>query len=120
MTIIRECPICIETIRVNGYVVTECSHYFCLNCFIEHIQSSNKCPMCRDTVIKNKITIEKNIIDVSDEDTPILHYMSDVQSNISSDNETPRFPDISDDESDDSSGIEESSYVERNIRVRAR
>ena len=46
--------------------------------------------------------------------------MSDVQSNISSANETPRFPDISDDESDDSSGIEESSYVERNIRVRAR
>lgn len=118
MTSIKECPICIEIIRVNGYVVTECGHYFCLNCFIEHIQRNNKkCPMCREIIVNNNNIMQPNVIEENDDDTPILDYMSDVESNISSGDQTPRLSDISDDESDDSNDIDN---MERNVRIRSR
>ena len=42
--------------------------------------------------------------------------MSEPESNLSSDNETPRFPDISDDETDSS---EDNDTIDRVIRIRA-
>tara|TARA_Y100000389_G_scaffold23464_2_gene20084 strand:- start:20035 stop:20385 length:351 start_codon:yes stop_codon:yes gene_type:complete len=114
----KECPICIENIRDTGYVVTECGHNYCLKCFLEHIQSNNKCPMCRNVIIKNKPLQIPNLIAASDDDTPLQNYMSESESiNLSSDNETPRFPDISDDDSNSSDGDD---TVDRMIRIRAR
>ena len=115
----KDCPICIENIRDTGYVVTECGHHFCLKCFIEHIQNNNKCPMCRKSIIQDRILDPPNIIETSDGDdeTPIENYMSDVESNLSSDDETPRFLDISDDDSNTSSDIDTS---QRQTRIRSR
>jgi len=113
----KECPICIENIRDTGYVVTECGHYYCLKCFLEHIQNNNKCPMCRNVILKNGSLHEPNLIVASDDDTPLQNYMSDPESNLSSDNETPRFPDISDDDTDSS---DDDDTIDRVIRIRAR
>ena len=113
----KECPICIEILRDRGYVVTECGHNYCLKCFLEHIQNNNKCPMCRNVIIKTNVQQIPTIIAESDDDTPLQNYMSEPESNLSSDNETPRFPDISDDDTDSS---EDNDTIDRVIRIRAR
>ena len=115
----RECPICIENIRDTGYVVTECGHHFCLKCFIKHIQHNNKCPMCRNPITKERNLHPPNIIEPEDsgDDSPIENYMSDVESYISSDDETPRLSDISDNDSNTSRNIDNS---QRQTRIRCR
>tara|TARA_Y100000746_G_C15365139_1_gene391797 strand:+ start:52 stop:417 length:366 start_codon:yes stop_codon:yes gene_type:complete len=121
MTIIRECPICIEQICNIGYVVTDCGHYYCLKCFIEHIQSKTNtsidCPMCRNVIVKRNVIETPNIIDMSDDDTPITVYISDIESNSSSDDEPPR---LMSDTSDDNQDESEDDSIQRYNRIRSR
>jgi SNF2 family DNA or RNA helicase len=48
------CSICLN--EFTNKIVTECGHFFCKECIISCINMSKKeCPMCRDTLTKNKI-----------------------------------------------------------------
>jgi hypothetical protein len=41
------CAICYEP-KVFSHATLKCSHSYCLDCFIKHCRSNNKCPLCRD------------------------------------------------------------------------
>jgi hypothetical protein len=45
------CVICCDVMsQSKNYVVTECSHTFCLSCLIQSLKHNNKCPVCRTTI----------------------------------------------------------------------
>ena len=76
--------------------------------------------MCRNSIIKDRKLVSPNVIELSDEDTPLESYMSIAESDLSSDNETPRFPDISDDDSDISDISSDIDNFQRHSRIRSR
>ena len=41
------CPICLEDIKDNNFVVTKCNHKFCFSCLVKSCHVKNNCPMCR-------------------------------------------------------------------------
>lgn len=43
----EDCSICLTPIPSAGNVTTVCNHSFCLSCFLKHIDTKNKCPLCR-------------------------------------------------------------------------
>ena len=53
------CPICIEKIvSSNNVLITECSHKYHVNCFIEYIKKNRKrdieCPYCRKVLYEGE------------------------------------------------------------------
>jgi len=53
-TLEKECAICMETVGYRNKLVTECGHIYCGSCMLKNIKYSNKCPMCRKELIKDK------------------------------------------------------------------
>tara|TARA_B110000967_G_C18860207_1_gene549463 strand:+ start:137 stop:574 length:438 start_codon:yes stop_codon:yes gene_type:complete len=49
------CPICLEILNDNSYIVTKCKHKTCLKCYIhclnQNKEYSNKCSICRTNII---------------------------------------------------------------------
>ena len=43
----NKCPICLELIADKNCCITECGHYFCLHCLVNHFNKNGKCPLCR-------------------------------------------------------------------------
>ena len=41
------CPICLEDIKDNNFVVTKCNHKFCFSCLAKSCHEKNNCPLCR-------------------------------------------------------------------------
>lgn len=41
------CAICYEP-KIFSHATLKCSHSYCLDCFVTHCRSENKCPLCRD------------------------------------------------------------------------
>lgn len=41
------CPICLDVIQDNNYVITKCKHKFCFNCLMCSCNIKNECPLCR-------------------------------------------------------------------------
>lgn len=41
------CCICLDTIKENNNVKTDCNHTFCFSCLLEHLKTKNTCPCCR-------------------------------------------------------------------------
>ena len=71
------CPICIEPIALsNNFLVTECSHKYHVNCFIEYIKKNRKrdieCPYCRNILYKGgQDNVEESVEEESDEEEDI-------------------------------------------------
>ena len=42
-----ECPICLSDIQETAQF--DCLHAFCKDCLLQHIEYSNRCPICRKT-----------------------------------------------------------------------
>jgi hypothetical protein len=65
----EECPICYDKIT-SGYVKTNCSHIFCYNCYEKTVQVNNKCPLCREIILNDMVSISyiDNITDQNYED----------------------------------------------------
>ena len=55
-----ECPICYNIIEDNNLCITNCDHYFCLECLNEWIKINNNCPTCRGEIISYKNNNETN------------------------------------------------------------
>ena len=49
-----ECPICLQAIQ-NPTLLSCCHHVFCGECILKCIQTSNKCPLCREYTHQHKI-----------------------------------------------------------------
>ena len=47
---VDSCPICMDPIGKTNCATTACGHKFCLECFLKHSQTKNKCPMCRGDI----------------------------------------------------------------------
>lgn len=45
-----KCSICLDTIMETNNVITTCNHYYCLSCLLTHLETDNKCPLCRDEI----------------------------------------------------------------------
>eukprot|EP01051_Picozoa_sp_SAG22_P005256 SAG22_NODE_306_length_12671_cov_14.743239_8_plen_330_part_00 len=50
----EECPVCYDALDRSkpGFVVTNCGHTFCMNCFVTLLRQSRNqtCPMCRESL----------------------------------------------------------------------
>jgi len=44
------CTICLETINETNLIATQCDHYFCRGCVINHLNEDNRCPNCRQLI----------------------------------------------------------------------
>jgi hypothetical protein len=51
------CPICLEKIKSDREISTECNHSYCMKCFNQLMahQSNLTCPLCREKININKI-----------------------------------------------------------------
>jgi len=51
----NECPICMEDMGINNYIVPICGHKVCMPCFIRNLKQnhnmSNNCCLCRKYII---------------------------------------------------------------------
>lgn len=47
------CPICLENVRNNIPVSTNCGHIFCKECLRQALQSVKKCPMCKKSLTRS-------------------------------------------------------------------
>ena len=49
LLITKECPVCLEDIKINNYTKTNCdnNHILCSPCYYKLQNYSNKCPLCR-------------------------------------------------------------------------
>jgi hypothetical protein len=51
----NECPICMDDMGVNNYLVPACGHTVCMNCFIKNVrqnkQQGHLCCLCRKNII---------------------------------------------------------------------
>ena len=49
------CCICFENISpTSNNVTTPCKHKFCFTCIAQHLETSKKCPICRQSLFKEK------------------------------------------------------------------
>jgi uncharacterized protein YjfI (DUF2170 family) len=51
----NECPICMNDMGVNNYLVPACGHTVCMNCFIKNIRQNKHqghlCCLCRMNIV---------------------------------------------------------------------
>jgi len=51
----NECPICLEDMGVNNFIVPSCEHKICIPCFINNLKQnhnrSNNCCLCRRNIV---------------------------------------------------------------------
>ena len=51
----NECPICMDDMGVNNYLVPACGHTVCMNCFIKNIRQNKHqghlCCLCRMNIV---------------------------------------------------------------------
>ena len=52
----NECCICLDEINSNNVAITKCNHIFCKSCVVKNLKTSNKCPLCRQKIMKNSLT----------------------------------------------------------------
>jgi hypothetical protein len=60
-----DCPVCLNKLGNNDFVVTKCNHKICLSCFMDNYNKSRNghlCPMCRTKVINTRrnLYVSKN------------------------------------------------------------
>ena len=52
----NECPICMEDMGINNYLIPSCNHKVCIPCFINNLkqnnQMCNRCCLCREKIIQ--------------------------------------------------------------------
>ena len=51
----NECPICLEDMGTNNFIVPSCEHKICIPCFIKNLKQnnnmSNNCCLCRKHIV---------------------------------------------------------------------
>ena len=51
----NECPICLEDMGVNNFIVPVCEHKICMPCFIKNLKQNhntgNNCCLCRKYIV---------------------------------------------------------------------
>lgn len=67
----KECSICYTHLNMNNILETHCKHIYCVNCFIQYIQTKPltdlkiQCPFCRQIIQKVIVNdVENGISDV--------------------------------------------------------
>lgn len=60
---IIECSVCYNKCN-KGYVITNCSHTFCLNCLFKWYNHSNSCPICRQIIFENNISDDDELFSI--------------------------------------------------------
>jgi len=53
--VIPECCVCLEKIKDIFNTLTECKHMFHTKCLLEWTQTSNNCPLCRNSLFEKQI-----------------------------------------------------------------
>jgi flagellar biosynthesis GTPase FlhF len=61
------CTICLDNLKENNYVKTNCNHTFCLSCLLQHLKFNNTCPCCRSSIesIRKNDSKQLSLNDVS-------------------------------------------------------
>ena len=61
------CTICLDNLKENNYVKTNCNHTFCLSCLLLHLKVNNTCPCCRSSIesIRKNDSKQLSLNDVS-------------------------------------------------------
>lgn len=85
----NECNICFEIMEHKNISITKCGHSFCLDCMIKSLSLKTTCPTCREILIENKLSFSENnepnnILTI----TPLTPYISDIDFNSDSDEES--------------------------------
>eukprot|EP01084_Bolivina_argentea_P199133 340814_1 len=57
-----ECPVCFEITELNGGIISNCGHLFCLECLNECVQQKGECALCRGICDENHIINIKNVL----------------------------------------------------------
>ncbi|GAF75740.1 unnamed protein product, partial [marine sediment metagenome] len=51
----NDCPICLEDMGTNNFIVPSCEHKICIPCFIKNLKQnnnmSNNCCLCRKHIV---------------------------------------------------------------------
>lgn len=77
----NDCPVCLNKLENNNFVVTKCNHKICLSCFMDNYNKSRNghlCPLCRTKVINTRRNIYVSKSRTTFEATQMLYNMFDV------------------------------------------
>lgn len=56
----NECNICFEQMNGKNISITKCGHTFCFDCMIKSLSVNTTCPICRENLILDKLSFQKN------------------------------------------------------------
>jgi SNF2 family DNA or RNA helicase len=72
----KNCPICTNDInKINGYLLTKCSHIVCENCGKQWLKKNPICPICRQSCPLKDASIIKNHIQRQQYSTKIVELL---------------------------------------------
>lgn len=77
----NDCPVCLNKLGNNDFVVTKCNHKICLSCFMNNYNKSRNghlCPLCRTKVINTRRNLYVSRSRTTFEATQLLYSMFDV------------------------------------------
>ena len=75
-----DCPVCLNKLGNNDFVVTKCNHKICLSCFMDNYNKSRNghlCPLCRTKVINTRRNLYVSRSRTTFEATQLLYSMFD-------------------------------------------
>lgn len=76
-----DCPLCLNKLGNNDFVLTKCNHKICLSCFMDNYNKSRNghlCPLCRNKVINTRRNIYVSRSRTTFEATQLLYSMFDL------------------------------------------
>lgn len=79
------CPVCINDIGNNNFVITKCNHKICIPCLMANYNKSlngHLCPMCRSRILDKRRNIYVAKSRINFEATNLLFNMFDDQDNM--------------------------------------
>jgi hypothetical protein len=54
-----ECPICYEGITAENLTISECNHFYCLNCYENAMNANPVCSICRTDLEHTRLTCDE-------------------------------------------------------------
>jgi hypothetical protein len=76
----EDCPVCLNSLGDNNFIVTKCKHKICLPCFMNNYNKSlngNLCPLCRTKIVRTRRNIYVSKSRTTFEASHLLYNMYD-------------------------------------------